>query len=99
MNRHHIRIPYNKPYMTGRELGYISAAHANGILSGDGPFTDRCHGWLDRHTGSIKSLLTQSCTTALEMAAILLDVQPGDEIIMPSYTFVSTANAFALRGG
>lgn len=91
-------IPFNKPYMTGRELQYIAEAHRNGHLSGDGPFTKRCHAWLERHTGSARALLTHSCTAALEMAAILLDLQPGDEVIMPSFTFVSTANAFVLRG-
>lgn len=92
-------IPFNKPYMTGRELGYIAQAHANGHLSGDGPFTKKCHSWLEARTGAHKALLTHSCTAALEMAAILADIQPGDEVIMPSYTFVSTANAFVLRGG
>lgn len=92
-------IPFNKPYMTGKELFYIAEAHFNSMLAGDGPFTKRCHGWLEAHTGSEKALLTHSCTAALEMAAILLDIQPGDEVIMPSYTFVSTANAFVLRGG
>jgi dTDP-4-amino-4,6-dideoxygalactose transaminase len=91
-------IPFNKPYMTGRELDYIAQAHTNGHLSGDGPFTKRCHGWLEQRTGCRKALLTHSCTAALEMAAILLDLQPGDEVIMPSFTFVSTANAFVLRG-
>lgn len=94
-----ISIPFNKPYMTGRELGYVAQAHVNGHLSGDGAFTKRCHAWLEDRTGSQKSLLTHSCTAALEMAAILADIQPGDEVIMPSYTFVSTANAFVLRGG
>jgi dTDP-4-amino-4,6-dideoxygalactose transaminase len=92
-------IPFNKPYMTGRELAYISQAHAGAHLSGDGPFTKKCHEWLEERTGCAKALLTHSCTAALEMAAMLVDVQPGDEIILPSYTFVSTANAFALRGG
>lgn len=92
-------IPFNKPYMTGRELWYIAQAHANGHLSGDGMFTKKCHAWLEAHTGTRTALLTHSCTAALEMAAILADIQPGDEIIMPSYTFVSTANAFVLRGG
>ncbi|PHR30074.1 MAG: dTDP-4-amino-4,6-dideoxygalactose transaminase [Desulfotalea sp.] len=92
-------IPFNWPYMTGKELYYIAEAHFNGRLAGDGPFTKRCHSWLEKHTGCNKALLTHSCTGALEMAALLLDVQPGDEIIMPSYTFVSTANAFVLRGG
>ena len=91
-------IPFNKPYMTGRELGYIAEAHANGHLSGDGPFTKRCNAWLERQTGARKALLTHSCTAALEMAALMLDLEPGDEVIMPSYTFVSTANAFVLRG-
>lgn len=85
--------------MTGKELYYIAESHFNGQLSGDGPFTKRCHAWLEGRTGSSKALLTHSCTAALEMAALLLDIQPGDEIIMPSYTFVSTANAFVLRGG
>jgi dTDP-4-amino-4,6-dideoxygalactose transaminase len=93
------KIPFNKPYMTGKELFYIAEAHFNHMLAGDGPFTRRCHGWLEDRTGCSKALLTHSCTAALEMAALLLDIQPGDEIIMPSYTFVSTANAFVLRGG
>lgn len=92
-------ISFNKPHMTGRELFYISQAHANGMLAGDGPFTKRCQQWLEQRTGCSKALLTHSCTAALEMTALLLDIQPGDEIIMPSYTFVSTANAFVLRGG
>ncbi|QWD11270.1 dTDP-4-amino-4,6-dideoxygalactose transaminase [Polynucleobacter paneuropaeus] len=93
------RIPFNLPYMTGNELSYISQAHSNGILAGDGPFTKRCQSWLESRSGCNKSLLTHSCTGALEMAALLLDIKPGDEVIMPSYTFVSTANAFVLRGG
>jgi dTDP-4-amino-4,6-dideoxygalactose transaminase len=93
-----VTIPFNKPYMTGMELWYISQAHHLGHLSGDGPFTKRCHGWLEERTGCDKALLTHSCTAALEMAAILADVGPGDEVIMPSFTFVSTANAFVLRG-
>jgi len=92
-------IPFNKPYMTGKELHYISQAHSNGILAGDGPFTKKCHGWLESNVGVKKALLTHSCTAALEMAAILAAIGPGDEVIMPSYTFVSTANAFVLRGG
>lgn len=91
-------IPFNKPYMTGRELGYIAEAHAAGHLSGDGAFTKRCHALLESLTGSGRALLTHSCTAALEMAAFLLDLEPGDEVIMPSFTFVSTANAFVLRG-
>lgn len=94
-----MKIPFNKPYMTGKELDYITRAHANLHLAGDGEFTKNCHDWLEKRTGSLKALLTHSCTAALEMAAILADIQPGDEIIMPSYTFVSTANAFVLRGG
>ena len=93
------RIPFNWPHMTGKELYYIAESHFNGRLAGDGPFTMRCHRWLEDRTGCSKALLTHSCTAALEMAALLLDIQPGDEIIMPSYTFVSTANAFVLRGG
>lgn len=92
-------IPFNKPYMTGKELFYIAEAHFNGVLAGDGSFTKRCNAWLEERTGAKKALLTHSCTAALEMAAILADIQPGDEVIMPSYTFVSTANAFVLRGG
>lgn len=94
-----MNIPFNKPYVTGKELFYIAEAHFNGRLAGDGPFTKRCHVWLEEQTGAKKVLLTHSCTAALEMAAILLNIQPGDEVIMPSYTFVSTANAFVLRGG
>lgn len=94
-----MNIPFNKPYMTGKELFYISEAKFGNKLAGDGPFTKRCHQWLEKQTRSSKALLTHSCTAALEMAALLLDIQPGDEIIMPSYTFVSTANAFVLRGG
>lgn len=94
-----MNIPFNKPYMTGKELWYISQAHASGHLAGDGKFTKKCSAWLEHRIGCQKALLTHSCTAALEMAAILADIQPGDEIIMPSYTFVSTANAFVLRGG
>ena len=93
-----MRIPFNKPFMTGKELWYIAPAPAAGHLSGDGDFTRQCHGWLEQQTGSRKALLTHSCTAALEMAAILADLGPGDEVIMPAYTFVSTANAFVLRG-
>lgn len=93
------KIPFNKPYVTGKEQIYISEAKSNNMLAGDGPFTKHCHQWLEENTGCAKALLTHSCTAALEMAALLLDIKPGDEIIMPSYTFVSTANAFVLRGG
>ncbi|MBA3580927.1 MAG: dTDP-4-amino-4,6-dideoxygalactose transaminase [Gammaproteobacteria bacterium] len=92
-------IPFNKPYMTGRELYYIAQAHHDAHLAGDGRFTKNCHAWLEKITGTKKALLTHSCTASLEMAALLANIQPGDEIIMPSYTFVSTANAFVLRGG
>lgn len=84
--------------MTGKEFSYIRSAHENAHLAGDGPFTHKCHQWIEQHATSKKVLLTHSCTAALEMSALLLDIQPGDEVIMPSYTFVSTANAFALRG-
>lgn len=93
------KIPFNKPYMTGKELYYIAEAKFGNMLAGDGPFTKRCHQWLEQRTNCSKALLTHSCTAALEMAALLLDIQPGDEVIMPSFTFVSTANAFVLRGG
>jgi dTDP-4-amino-4,6-dideoxygalactose transaminase len=93
------QIPFNQPYMTGKELGYIAQAHANRHLAGDGEFTKKCHAWLEANTGTQRALLTHSCTAALEMAAILADIKRGDEVIMPSYTFVSTANAFVLRGG
>src|SRR4051812_41059094 len=92
-------IPFNRPYMVGTELEYVRQAHANLQLAGDGQFTARCSRWLEARVGCHKALLTHSCTAALEMAAIFCDVAPGDEIVMPSYTFVSTANAFALRGG
>jgi len=92
-------IPFNKPYFCGKELSNIAQAHANGVMAGDGSFTKQCNEWLQQRTGCHKALLTHSCTAALEMSAILADIQPGDEVIMPSYTFVSTANAFVLRGG
>lgn len=91
-------IFFNRPYMTGKELDYIAQAKFGNMLAGDGPFTKRCHRWLESRTGCDKALLTHSCTAALEMAALLLDIQPGDEVILPSFTFVSTANAFVLRG-
>jgi dTDP-4-amino-4,6-dideoxygalactose transaminase len=93
------KIPFNRPFMTGKELYYIAEAKFGNKLAGDGPFTKRCHAELEKMSGCNKALLTHSCTAALEMAALLLDIEPGDEIIMPSYTFVSTANAFVLRGG
>ncbi len=92
-------IPFNKIYLTGKELDYIQRSHEVGNLSGDGGFTGKACSWLEEQTLSHKVLITHSCTAALEMAAILANIQPGDEIIMPSYTFVSTANAFVLRGG
>jgi dTDP-4-amino-4,6-dideoxygalactose transaminase len=93
-----LKIPYNRPTQVGKEIEYIQQAIENGHLSGNGPFTKGCQTWLEERTGCLKVLLTHSCTAALEMAAILADVQPGDEVIMPSFTFVSTANAFVLRG-
>lgn len=92
------KIPFNKPYVTGLEFKHISQAIDNIHLSGNGQFTKLCNHWLERHIGCHKALLTHSCTAALEMSAILADIKPGDEVIMPSYTFVSTANAFVLRG-
>jgi len=94
-----MKIPFNKPFIVGEELDNIRRAVEQGQLSGDGPYTKLCHRWLEERTGCARALLTHSCTAALEMAAILCDIGPGDEVIMPSYTFVSTANAFALRGG
>lgn len=91
-------IPFNKPYLQGNELVYISQAVSGGKISGDGAFTKKCHEFFEKKYGFKKVLLTTSCTDALEMAAILLDIQPGDEVIAPSYTFVSTVNAFSLRG-
>jgi dTDP-4-amino-4,6-dideoxygalactose transaminase len=92
-------LPFNWPHFTGKELEYIAETRARGQLAGDGLFTRRCNAWLQERTGCRKALLTHSCTAALEMAALLLEIQPGDEVILPSYTFVSTANAFVLRGG
>lgn len=91
-------IPFNKPYLTGKETHYIYQAVNSGKISGNGMFTQKCHQFFEEKFGFNKCLLTTSCTDALEMAAILIDVQHGDEIILPSYTFVSTANAFVLRG-
>ncbi|HEY0562231.1 MAG TPA: dTDP-4-amino-4,6-dideoxygalactose transaminase [Methylophilus sp.] len=92
-------IPFNKIYLTGKEILNIQLSHEIGNLSGDGGFTDKACAWLESQTHTQKVLITHSCTAALEMAAILANIQPGDEVIMPSYTFVSTANAFVLRGG
>ena len=92
------RIPFNRPYATGREAGYMAEAVASGQISGDGIFSGRCHAILEKALGVEKALLTTSCTHALEMASMLLDLRPGDEVVVPSFTFVSTANAFVLRG-
>ena len=92
-------IPFNRPYVTGHEMANIMQAHTEGVFSGNGPFTKRCQAWFEKQTLCHKVLLVHSCTAALEMSALLANIQPGDEIIMPSYTFVSTANAFVLRGG
>lgn len=91
-------IPFNVPAITGRETDYMQMAMTSGKLCGDGQWTRRCQQWLEQHCDSARVLLTPSCTASLEMAALLLDIKPGDEVIMPSYTFVSTANAFVLRG-
>ncbi|WP_255587544.1 dTDP-4-amino-4,6-dideoxygalactose transaminase [Deefgea piscis] len=93
------KIPFGKPFIVGKELFYIAQAVINGSISGDGLFTRRCQEWLETELHCKKVLLTQSCTAALEMTAILANIGPGDEVIMPSFTFVSTANAFVLRGG
>ncbi len=92
-------IAFNRPYMVGTELDYLRQAHDRLQLAGDGYFTRRCSEWLEQRIGCHKALLTHSCTAALEMSALLVDIRPGDEVVMPSYTFVSTANAFVLRGG
>ena len=91
-------IPFNKPYLTGNETKYIEDAVKSGHISGNGKYTKLCQNFFETNYGIKKSLLTTSCTDALEMAAILINIQPGDEVIMPSYTFVSTSNAFVLRG-
>ena len=91
-------IPFNKPYLTGKETQYIEEAVKSGKISGNGIFTQKCQQFFESNYGFKKALLTTSCTDALEMAAILIDIKEGDEVIMPSYTFVSTANAFVLRG-
>ncbi|TVZ28204.1 dTDP-4-amino-4,6-dideoxygalactose transaminase [Gillisia sp. Hel_I_86] len=93
-----MNIPFNKPYISGNELSYIKVAMASGKLSGAGKFTNKCQRFFEEKYKFGKCLLTTSCTDALEMAAILINIQPGDEVIMPAYTFVSTANAFVLRG-
>lgn len=93
------KIPFGRPFIAGKELYYIAEAVLGGNLAGDSQFTKRCHLWIELRLGARRALLTHSCTAALEIAAILCDIQAGDEVIMPSYTFVSTANAFVLRGG
>jgi dTDP-4-amino-4,6-dideoxygalactose transaminase len=93
-----MRVDFNRPTLTGREFEYISQAIENAHISGDGQFTKKCHALLEAELGVPKVLLTTSCTHALEMAALLLEVQPGDEVVIPSFTFVSTVNAFVLRG-
>ena len=94
-----IKIPFNRPYVTGKEHQNLATVLGGTTMCGDGPFTHECSRWLEAHTGAERAFLTHSCTAALEMTAILADIQPGDEVIMPSFTFVSTANAFVLRGG
>jgi dTDP-4-amino-4,6-dideoxygalactose transaminase len=93
-----IRVDFNRPVIVGRELEYMKQAIENGHISGDGPFTKKCHAFLEKELGIQKALLTTSCTHALEMSAMLLEIQPGDEVIIPDFTFVSTVNAFVLRG-
>src|SRR5579872_1568762 len=92
------RIPFNKPGLAGDELRYTADAVTRGHTSGDGSYTAKCNGFLQERLDAAKVLLTTSCTHALELAALLLDIQPGDEVIVPAFTFVSTANAFVLRG-
>lgn len=93
------KIPFNKPYLTGNEIKYISKAYSFGQLAGNGFYTKECHSWIEKKTKVKKALLTHSCTSALEMMAMLADIKPKDEIIMPSFTFVTTASSFVLRGG
>lgn len=93
-----IKVDFNRPVVLGNEFEYMKEAVENGHISGDGPFTKKCHAFLEKELGVEKALLTTSCTHALEMSAILLDIQPGDEVIIPDFTFVSTVNAFVLRG-
>jgi TDP-4-keto-6-deoxy-D-glucose transaminase len=93
-----IKVDFNRPVVMGNEFAYMKQAVENGHISGDGPFTKKCHAFFEKELGVQKALLTTSCTHALEMSAILLDIQPGDEVIIPDFTFVSTVNAFVLRG-
>ncbi len=94
-----IAIPFNKPYMTAEEMAYMTEAHANGVLAGDGLFAEKCHAWLEERIGCKRAFLTHSGTAALEMASLLVGIGAGDEVIMPSFTFPSVANAVVLRGG
>ena len=93
-----LKVDFNRPVVVGNELEYIKQAIENGHISGDGAFTKKCHAFLEQELGVKKALLTTSCTHALEMSAILLEIEPGDEVIIPDFTFVSTVNAFVLRG-
>lgn len=93
-----INVDFNRPVVVGKEFEYMRQAVENGHISGDGPFTKKCHAFFEQELGVQKALLTTSCTHALEMSAILLDIQPGDEVVIPDFTFVSTVNAFVLRG-
>ena len=92
------KVPFNKPYMTGKELEYIADAYSMGKLSGNGKYTKLCHAWLQNQTTAHKVLLSHSCTSALEMASILCDLQPGDEVIIPTLSFIATANAVSHCG-
>ncbi len=92
------KIPFNRPFLTGNEIKNIADAHERNQLSGDGHYTKLCNEWLEKNLNTKKALITHSCTAALELSAIAIDISPGDEVIMPSYTFVSTANAFVIRG-
>jgi len=98
MNVLDLKVPFNQPYLTGNEISYIQTAIEQNHLSGDGCFTKKCQAWLEQNVKCKKAVLVPSCTAALEMAAILINIQPGDEVILPSYTFVTTASAFVLRG-
>jgi len=93
-----LKVDFNRPVIVGKEFEYMKQAIENGHISGDGPFTKKCHAFLEKELGIQKALLTTSCTHALEMSAILLEIHPGDEVIIPDFTFVSTVNAFVLRG-
>ena len=94
----HPDIPFSRPWLSERQQRYISDALTSGHTGAGGAFTHRCEEWLERYSGSPRVLLTASCTNALELSAVLANIGPGDEVIMPSFTFTSTANAFVLRG-